>query len=328
MTCDWYPMSALTRHNIPVVLRWAGWEGLAVWLKEGKAAPRWVAVVGQGKAARMEPLPPKRLRLYHEVSAGAEYTASAELLAARGWSAGPVCWRPHRPETWPEALPAPLPVEVPECVVVSVGRVAFDAVAAAAEMEADRAHAGPRVVEREALPWWRTDERREIGYADAGQISPREAEGRVMRALYFLGGNGIAADVATRTNADVLADLKRAAEVAMGDATSDYVPHMDRTPEDTDARLLCAMRWVCEARLTVWRRETLHVLAWRSRNIPLAWTEIGERLKCSRQAARDRHDRALATLHRIANAGTPTLDRIQAEVVARNRAHARAENAA
>jgi hypothetical protein len=324
-------MPALTRHNIPVVLRWAGWEGLAVWLQEGREPPRWVAVTGTGKAAKFEPLPPKKLRLYHEVHAGEEYTATPEMLAARGWAVGPTSWRPHRPETWPSLLPEPLPVEVPESVVVSIGRVAFSATDAAAEMEADRTHARAKKdkPDKEALPWWRTDDLSEITYAPPGRMTKREVEGRVMRALYFLGGGGLVpSEMLARSNADVLADLKRAADLALGDATSDYVPHLDRTPADTDDRLLGAMRWVCEARATVWKPQTLHVLAWRSANIPLAWTEIGDRLKSSRQAAKDRYDRAIISLTRIANTGTPTLDRIRAEVIQGNRAHARANNAA
>jgi len=333
----WYPIGSLTTYNVPVVLRWAGWEGTAVWMREGKAAPRWVAIVGTGRTATTQPLPPKKLRLYHDTPAGEDHPATDRMLAARGWADGPSCWRPLRPETWPDALPAPLPFQSAEDVMAQIGRVAFSATEAAAEMEADRLAARQETKkrgtdrEREALPWWR-DAALTVLHSPPGAITPRECDGRVMRALYFLGhGGATPPELRGRDNAGVLEDLRKAAAQALREGRelpvppddTDRVPQLVRTPADTDERLLQALGWACEAYA---HTDTLRiVLLGRAANVPLSWSRIGGFLGITRQAAKDRYDRAMLRLTRIANAGTtPGLDRTRAAVIERNRAHANA----
>lgn len=320
MTCPWYPMAALVRHNVPVELRWAGWQGAAVWVREGTATPRWMAVNGTGRAARLDPLPPRRMRLY-TTAAGEDLAPPQALLDRTGWSDGPTAWRPLRSDTWPDPLASlgdPLPDLVPEHVAVSIDRLRHtetDVAAMAAEMEADRAAANgrprPEREMREPMAWWRDASR--LTYSAPGRISVRECEGRVMRALYFLGRPD--APARERTNAAVLADLKRAADLAAGYAVDDYVPPLQRAPAETDDRLLEAMRWATEARAVI-------VLAPRASDHPLPWSRLGAALGITRQAAKKRYGAALAAVTHIANTGTPRLDAIRAEVITRNRAHA------
>ena len=307
MTSPWYALPVPMPVNEPVYVRWAGWEGEAVFFRAKPAdKPRWMARVRQGKAGyAFKPLP------------------SAAMLGRDGRSCGPAPDALQPIAGFPVALGDPLP-HLPhhDRRLGTIGGVAFSATDAAEEMESAREDArrtrdAPTL---EALPWWR--EPSDVTYSPPGQITEREAEGRVMRALYFLGGDEHPKPY--RTNAAVLADMKHAFDVATKqDATASYVPRLNTTLRDSPSELLAAMEWFCELALgTGWK--TSYALRARAKNIPDSFAVIAVVLGTKDQrGAHNADTRGIARVHDIANAGhTPRLDAIRRDTKEGNRSHA------
>jgi len=315
----WYPISAMTRAKTLVRVRWAWWQGEALLLANPGKPRQWLMPVGEPGARRLVPLPPRNVRVFWHAHMGETLTVGEDWLERNGWGPEPHLWQPVG--AWPEPLPAPVATVGEKPRFVSIGGMRFSATEAAAEMEAEREEArrAPREA-REAieLPWWR--DATQLTYSPAGSIGLREAEGRVMRALYFLGG-GEAWEIAAGSNAGVLADLKHAAEVASGDATEDYIPRFEAGPADTPDRLLMAMRWVCEMRLdpACDGQRRYRVLDARARNVPVTFAAIGEAFGLSRPRARQIYTAAIARIAVIANAGTPLIDARVAAIQTDNR---------
>lgn len=105
----------------------------------------------------------------------------------------PDCWWPQVPERWALPLPDPLPASIPsqESRMWSE-RTRFQAVADAEAAElADEMHrdreaarargADPDEAELPEKQWWLDPHL--VTYSDPGRVGPREAEGRIMRAL-------------------------------------------------------------------------------------------------------------------------------------------------
>jgi len=126
---------------------------------------------------------------------------------------GPQYWRPINAERW--ALPLPQAIVFPKVAsgVMRSERMRFTAVAdaeaseLAREMEADRQQARDSretvQVRKAEVAWWLDQSR--IDYEPAGEVTTRNCEGRLMRALAWCG----ASDFKERTavNAEVLAEV-------------------------------------------------------------------------------------------------------------------------
>lgn len=199
-----YPVTP--QHPPPGVAVWVSWDGRAPFLAARVPDPRpqrrghscWLtyepaadpsrsgAVGGQTRTGRPVTLPLL------------ERTARDPSRPWAGWHTlrgdEPDAWWPQQPERWAAPLPAPLPAGP----LATAGRMwsertRFQAVAdaeaadLAREMEADRAAArsGEGFVEGEAEPpekqWWLDPHL--VTYSAPGAITPREAEGRLMRAF-------------------------------------------------------------------------------------------------------------------------------------------------
>lgn len=304
---SWYRMSAMRRLNAPVRVLRGGSIGTAVLMRDTAGdAPRWV-----------EPVMVKGQRQLRDITGPL-----------------PELWQPLVSGSWADPLPAPV-VLSESGRFVSIGRVTFSATEAAAEMEADRETA--RAQHRDnhledadrSLPWWR--DASIITYSAPGAITPREAEGRTMRALYFLAGESSQTTAArrVRVNAEVLEQLRRAADL-LNDTAPDLVPYMAESPADTPERLITAMRWVCELMLSpaIDGDRAFRILDARARNRPLSWGDISAEEHVSRARAKQIHDAALRRVTAIANTGTPNADREIAALQQRNRNHANAHKPA
>jgi len=343
MSSPWYPMDAMRQYNKAMRLRWNGWEGTAVLLRAKPGdTPRWVQPVKRkGGATSFEPLPSRRQRTFPGNGTGEIVDVSERWLNDRGWGDQPDCWQPLG--AWPDPLPEPLP-EGPhhQSRFGTIGGVEYNAVQDYEEMQEarERARRQRDEPEPETPPaWWRDPTA--VTYSAPGAIGEREAEGRVMRALYFLGGNAVFRAPRERLNADVLAAWYRAKETAEDlEKPGRFTPRLNVHPTDTADRLLTAMRWACELgaggmRYTLdgkgklaasatgegWSRWV--VLDRRARNVPDTWSVIADIVEApSRQAAQKMYDPAIADIARIANTGTPILDRLLATTQESNRRHA------
>jgi len=182
---NWYPVKSMRRLNKAVRVRWGWLEPFEAALIKTK--PRRWATLSRNKktgATEITYLPPER------VKGGflpARTTGEMVPLTARqadAWGPEPDAWQPIG--KWPDPLPAPLPTASisSEPRMVSIGKVAFDAAGAAAEMEADREEARQdreRHRRRDGMGWWWSPA--EIIYQPLGHVDRRMAEGRVMRCL-------------------------------------------------------------------------------------------------------------------------------------------------
>lgn len=242
-------------------------------------------------------------------------------LAPEAWQPSVAGW------TWPNGrAPAPLDTK-PDRMwssTMTFGAV-DDAEAAelAREMERDRAFGGRPDDPPEPVDPQRWRDVHEVAYREPGTITIAEVEARVCRALCY--DRIIPHDIKRqRSNAAVLADLKRWLEVLTADPTADYRPPFRPTAEDY-ADYLVVMDWIAEAFVDKpggWARsDECEIMAGRILDPPRAWTEIGEALGMSRQAAKKRYDTFLRRLARIANDGAGAKLAAVADLVqSRNRA--------
>lgn len=243
----------------------------------------------------------------------------------------PEAWQPSVPGwTWPNGrAPAPLDTKSDRMwsSTMTFGAV-DDAEAAdlAREMERDRAGGGPGADGAEVEPAQRWRDVHEVAYREPGHITVADVEARVCRALCY--ERIIPPDIKRqRTNAAVLADLKRWLETLDADPTADYRPPFKPAYEDIRDYPV-VMRWIAEAfagAAVPWGRSPERVImAGRIQDPPAAWGEIADEVGMSRQAVKKRYDRLLARLTRIANGvGVGKLAAIADQVQDRNRAFKR-----
>lgn len=215
----------------------------------------------------------------------------------------PVIYQPLKPESWVAALPEPFERAAPR---MYTSRTAFSAVEAAeaaelaSEMEADRRDASRTADETSTtqakrgarrLQWWRDASL--ITYSEPGAISKREAEGRVMRAIASDGFHQRADGLGLHESAALvdLSDDQRAALDGLAQPAS-VIDHFQPLGQDHDD-YLTAMSWYAAAPNMV-----LRLMA---SDLAFSWREIGERLAVSRQAAQQRHKRAIDAVWTVAN---------------------------
>jgi hypothetical protein len=321
----WYPMTLMRIHNRPIRVAWNGYhlDAMRMGPPVAKQA-RWVEIYGR----EFIDLPPTRVVSFRDTHAGQLINVPEAGQLAR-WGANPEMWQPLASHPWPTYLPeheqiwpgskAGLFTRIDQ---QSYGETEMAQDAAEREMFKDQAYARGRNGEPEEaleLPKWR--DATSISYSQSGHITRAEAEARVCRALYFLGGGGGLDLIAGRSNAAVLADLKRDVD---DDDLAGLIPRLIVHDSDTDARLITAMRWACELRLSplVNGRTRYDVLELRSRNVPVLWSKIADMLGVSGTRAKQLYADAIDRITTIANTGTPLLDRSEAKVKQGNREHA------
>lgn len=232
----------------------------------------------------------------------------------------PQSWRPADVNRWRwpnNVAPEPLPVQI-EPRMTTIG-MAFDATAAAAEMEADReaARANRRAATTDTPQWWRDVAR--VAYAPMGAVSRDHGEARIMRALIL--ERGIRLDLRPyRTNAAVLADLKATLADLLAEApASDWVPPLVAQPEDwRDFEVV--MGWLIEVMPS--RRE-LTCLRGRMQSPPLTWVQIGDEIGRTEARARQLYAGAIDALVAAANREPRRARARLAELQERNRSAAR-----
>jgi hypothetical protein len=329
----WYPASAMKRLRTRVRVRW-GWGNPfeAMLMKD---APReWVGVVRVPgvKENKFVPLPPRTQKtgFLRWQTTGETMRVSEKWLDGRSWGPEPEAWQPLG--AWIDPLPDPLPsVEVKDEVrMVSIGKVAFDAVAAAAEMERDREEARNSKEDGDdelvGIPWWRDISR--IRYQRRGEITREMAEGRVMRAASWCGAgqhlsmgsslamSGFFAEFATLTEVQALAEQELLIDRAV---------RFEPLTQDYDD-FLTAMAWFTRlngsrgtGKLAPWKlTRNQKVLVWRSLTVPLSFKDIGKRLDVRWTRAQSMYGAAIDRIHEIANSRSE-VDRFIAELRKRNK---------
>lgn len=240
----------------------------------------------------------------------------------------PEFWAPIRPDLWSQPLPTPAFLYDGTVRMWTAGQC-FDATEAAAEMEADRENVSRGTVEiekrgaRVAEQWWR--DASQIRYEPADSLTPRMAEGRIMRAVACCGaGRGLT--LKTQTFSAIVAAVAEAIDTAVADAASDYVARFEPLPRDHQD-FLTAMGWFSalnppELRLPSepWGMSRSQiVLVRRAQNIPWSFDEIGDAFDVSGERARQINIAALRAVWQIgAGLQKPSRDHI-GELRERNR---------
>lgn len=323
----WYPLrdtaNALTMrvHNRPVEIQWGHWSGVAVYVGLPVSdTPYWAEPTKRG----LVPLPPRKVISYREIPNGELVETPQSWLQRNGWGPEPTAWRPRAGERWPHELPELLALTASAVGrAVRIDHVAFNAAEAAAEMENERQwrrDRGDDGDEPAVDAWWRDGML--IPYSDRGVITPRECEGRVMRALYWLGRGGESVRASTHSPlASMVADVVSSEH--MPDTSE--LPKLARMPTETDARLFEAMAWLTEMLITKPSgRRWLAILVALTRDRRVTLTEVGRGYSIAGQSVGEQRVRALKLLTKIANTGTPEILSRRTDLVARNRAHATA----
>lgn len=262
------------------------------------------------------------------------------------WAPEPVCWQPASEAwIWPGDEPKPLlPHLVPRLEGVTAKMQAVsDAEAAemAREMEADRETARAQAdghAKTFEVRWW--VDSTNIRYEPAGEVSPKMAEGRVLRALAWCGaGKGLT--LRTTTVGSLLA---RMAEVASGEAALaeaeksarlHNLPRFQPLPRDHED-FPVAMNWFGSInppenwgpRREAWALNRVQrVMLMRTLTIPLSWEDIGAVMHFSGPRARQLYVRGMEMCHRVANGGAAYPGRTVVDQIAalkeRNREHRR-----
>lgn len=245
----------------------------------------------------------------------------------------PDAWQPLDAAVWvwPGDAPAPLTTALDQMWSERASFAAVDAAESAdlaREMERDRAGMGSRAADDDEVPEaaqaWRNVYT--LKYEAVGSVSRGNLEARVCRALCY--DRIIPGDLKkSRSNAAVLADLKRWFDDLHKDPTADYRPPFAPVVEDF-RDYLDVMGWVRDAFADTaggWAasRER-EIFAARIVDPPRTWDEIGRWYHLSRTAVKKRYDKALDRILAEANRLGPSQAQTQIESVReRNRAHKR-----
>jgi hypothetical protein len=319
----WYPLRVggkltMRRHNKQVEITWGHYIGPALFVGP-PVQPRaqWM----QPKAGKLEVLPPRKMRIYRNVANGEDVEATDGMLDRNGWGTEPTAWRPMATDKWPDELPAPLTSMSPtDGRAVRVDHIAFNAVEAAAEMEAERQWRRDRGDDGDDVSvdaWWRDGTL--ITYSEPGSITPREVEGRVLRGLYWLGRGGDTLRASTNSAlASMVAESLSSEHMPEGGE----LPALARMPHETDERLLEAMAWVTEmiAR-SRYAKRWLQLLLRLCGDNRVTIGAVGSAIGVSADIATRLRQTAIRHLTEIANHGTQTMQEKRARIVAGNRSH-------
>jgi hypothetical protein len=315
----WYPLSALKRPGVKVLVIWNGREFDAAIARNPSGRLQWGTIIDSGE---IKWLPPQR--------------------EARQWGEQPDAWRPIG--AWPDPLPEPLNTPQPRLWSSRMKFALVDEASSAdlaKEMEHDRESARAQRNARDPetkSQWWKDpyaikyQTAGEIGMADVGGIMRNMAEGRLMRAVATCGA-GYGLSIESKTVGQVLADLATAADEAFrqSDPTSDGAIRFKPLPQDHQD-FTEAMRWFTQLnppsswakRREAWSFNRMQkTLLFRALPVPLNWREIGTRIKRSGERSRQLYSEAITMATRIAN--TPNqLSNEMEQLRERNKAFKRA----
>ncbi len=295
----WYPISALPPGRVHVRVVWEARVFEAVRAINPATKKLGWCEYRQGKIQWLPPTP-KRKDL--------------------AWTPEPDRWQPLDPDAWGLPLPEPLPVQVTPRMYSTRTRFAAveeaEASELAREMERDREDAKSRreieaEVEEADLRWWR--DITNIRYEPAGEVTPRMAEGRLLRAVAVCGA-GQELTLPVHTPATVMSRLAQAAEAAQHDDTRWHGRLEFRPlPQDHDD-FTTAMGWFTAlnppeaSRRKAWalNRAQLIILR-RTLSIPRTWTDIASFHRISRTRVQEIYAAAIAAVTRVAN-GLPAFE--------------------
>jgi hypothetical protein len=335
----WYPGTTMRVVGKEVRVQW-GWMPIFKAMLVQDNPRRWVTKVGD----LVITLPPRDQKIWDKTFGGERVQVTDMWLARRWWEPEPYAWQPIHSEKWPESLPEPLgrPLVSDEPRMTSIGKCAFDATAAAEEMERERQEARNRLDAEEELlfggrvgDWWRNPSR--VIYEPRGKVTREMAEGRLMWAVSWCGAGQMSYrefESYMRLSSPALQAVIAAVydSVAVDDR---MMPRFVPLPQDR-ADFLEAMRWFTalgeigprayafdQSNEPLWqlsRRQ--RVIVWRAGRGPMSYVEIGRQLGVSHTTARNLHRDAIEAAWKVSNAP----ERVEAPVQAlreRNRLHRR-----
>ena len=229
----------------------------------------------------------------------------------------PYLWQPQNANAW--KAPLPPPAETSESGRMWSATMRFQAVEdaeasdLAREMEQDREMARNGVSyeqelkQRQEEVWWR--DASIIKYEPVGSITPKMAEGRLMRAVAFCDyGRGLSIRISSFS--EILSRMSKPTP-SQEYATSDYIPPLRSFPQDVQDFPI-AMGWFTalnppqEGKTwhTAWEfNPAQHCVRYRTSNPPLSFAEIGSdtRIKMSAEGARQLYLRTMKTITKFAN---------------------------
>ncbi|MFN3624412.1 MAG: hypothetical protein ACK4TP_10155 [Hyphomicrobium sp.] len=322
MTETFYPVTEdMPAIGVRVVVTWAGRVFKAARVVDKKArAVRW-ATEEDGKLVY---LPPR----------GQE----------KRWGEEPNVWRPERPDLWKAPLPEPLTPANPRRAAragsggardargalhpeppQAAGRNRYAAMSAQAEQSARtmaeiRDELGTEREEAEDAieeilgdhRWWLTEK---LTYSAPGEVSVREAEGRVAIAILvdgirgrFGGPSGLSET--SSTLAGLVHEALQSTDADVTPETFDPSPR-DLSDYDTAFAWFTALNppelwWSTREPWSLSQAQC--VLVWRV--IGKTWRQIAKLAKCSHSGARQMYGAALDGVHRAAN-GQPVLQHVK-----------------
>lgn len=265
---SWYAIEDLRIRHQPVRVHWAGYEFVALYDRVD-GVRRWYKIVEGRRMA----LPPK----------GKEET----------WGDGPSRWQPVDPATFPGPLPAPLRTAVEEGRMVDISQRSRRALS----NEPEPADEGQ---------WWLVAGN--VTYAHKGNVTERDAEARIMRAILTDGITSFARRDFAGT-AGVIAELGGVHPDDPADAVMDLAPKFKPTPRDESDHPI-AMAWFAAlnpVELRHKRREPgsynqeQKILIWRALNPPYSWGSIANHLRKSKTGTVQAYKRSIERIHRAAN---------------------------
>lgn len=246
----------------------------------------------------------------------------------QGW---PDHWRPLRPDLWQVPLP---PVAWIDTGEARPGRLwsATTAFAAVAEAEAREAGADASAGDAADPQWWRDPSA--VTYSAPGQVTRREAEGRLMRAFHAERWVRV-----ERPEGHTFAEALVRHARRVGLEAADVAPLADKPRGDDGDDMLTALGWlracaqIPDARVIVvdGRLVTVEEAALRLRGAapPRSWRQICRALGMSHKQARQTYDRALGLVTDAANGietpGAAYVAGLLADVQERNRAARRGQ---
>lgn len=253
----------------------------------------------------------------------------------------PLYWAPQKPELWKMPLPAVAYVWRDPATVASnysSQKQEFSAADLAAEMEADRDATNRETnVSREnrqgrvAEQWWRDASK--INFDQSPQeLTKRDCEGRLMRAIALSGAREMASDLTMMTS-DALSMIAEAAGDASKYPTCDLAMRLMPDPREGGERFLEAMRWFASLGDRPWRpvindyrttwafSEQQDILVKRALPIPYSYDEIGDPLGVSGDTVKKRYAKAIDWAWQVGAGLVSTwIDAEIAELRERNRA--------
>ena len=295
MSETFYPVTHVFPPNgVRTIVQWAGHQISAARTRDRKTgAVSWVTA----ERGKLVTLPPK----------GQE----------ERWGAEPECWRPEHPDKWDAPLPPPMERQAQPRMVYRTGRNRYAAMTAQAEQSARTQRELRAFLEEKGLAevapaagdssrqWWLSEP---LTYSDAGEISEREAEGRVARAILTDGIHGKYGG--PRANASASSALQRLVHETLQSDDADDEPFRFKPGPRDNTDYLTAFGWFTALNPPeIWhkRREPYElsqaqcVLVWRVIVPPRSFRQIAKSTGGSHEQARRIYGGAIAGVTRAAN---------------------------